>query len=641
MSASDSMWIRGRFKPTDGVCDRVRALIETQEAAGRAHPGLWLPARDDHAVRIKPPARLREPTLAVRVYAAQQRDRSPRSSWYWRIAADEVQPRGYTYLAAESDETKLQRAERSFEYWKQLVRLALQTFVELDTPFVGLRWCGICGRSLVDDLEFAWTTSRRLIAALPTGGGKTEIASHIIGQHIADGERALVVVERKNLCHQWRERLWRHDFGSVGMIQADNTVATYSPCVIGTIQSLRARGVPENVSLIVIDESHIWHQAHVAVLENSTDARVLGLTATPLRAGLGLHFDRIVSGPTIAELIDQHYLVRPRYFAPRHQDIQKALADVGVLAREYKLNELSIAMRAKAIMGDIVSTWQARGEDRQTIAFCVDQQHARDLAAEFVAAGVCAEVILDDTADEDRAVLFQGFADRHVRVLCSVGVLGVGFDSPIASCAILARPTLSLSLHVQQGGRVLRPFDGKADALVLDHAGNTLRHGRLEDFVPPDSLSMIDEKTDKRGRHDAAQAWLCRACEAVNALGVDVCVECGQPRRRHSKATALDGDLHEWGSGTAARASMQHGICEFYRMATWYGRERGIRNPKGWAWYATQRRFRISPEQARKVVPWSWRELPPLPADPEASRWFRADWQRAKIAERYRETATK
>ena len=129
----------------------------------------------------------------------------------------------------------------------------------------------------VDAVGAAWARTPRVIVALPTGSGKTEIASHLIDRELAGGGRALVLVERKNLCHQWRRRLLDHGFDHVGVIQAGNTVAMYAPAVIGTIQSVRAHGVPKRISLIVIDESHIWFQGHDAVLAGAgDDVRVLG-----------------------------------------------------------------------------------------------------------------------------------------------------------------------------------------------------------------------------------------------------------------------------------------------------------------------------------------------------------------------------
>ena len=201
-------------------------------------------------------------------------------------------------------------------------------------------------------------------------------------------------------------------------------------------------------------------------------------------------------------------------------------------------------MRGKRIVGDVISHWQSRCADRPTIAFCVDKPHAQSLADEFTLAGVRAAVVVDETEDDERAEIFAAFEARKLDVLTSVGVLGIGFDSPIASCAILARPTLSTMLHIQQCGRVLRPYEGKGDALILDHAGNTLRHGLPIDFTPPSKLSEIDKRTDRKARDtERPDTVICRRCTVVYPRQEDACPECGTPRERKTKVLVLDGQL--------------------------------------------------------------------------------------------------
>lgn len=486
----------------------------------------------------------------------------------------------------------------------------------------------------------AWAAGhRRVLGSLPTGGGKTEVAIDIIRGEATPTSRVLVLTERKVLCHQWRDRMRRHGLDHVGILQGENSIALSAPVIVAMAQSVRTRGVPEGVGLIVIDESHIWHQTHDKVLEKSTDARVLGLTATPLREGLGTRFDTMVVGSTIRELIRLGHLVQPRYFAPKHESVEAALDSVPVRAGDYAADALSIAMRQKAIIGDCVGQWQKRGEDRQTIAFCVDKAHAAELAAEFQATGIAAEVVVDDTSDDDRKVIFQKFDACEVRVLCSVGVLAIGFDSPVASCAILARPTLSLALFVQQGGRVLRPHAGKVDALVLDHAANTLRHGKLEDFEPPEALSLIDRKSDKKSRRDPTEGWVCKHCDAINDRLDDTCVECGNPRRRQTAVVVLDGELVsvEVTAGVDLPGPTVDAIQAFYCMCMWFGRSKNFNKPEAWAYYATQRRFKLDGAAAKRLIAWGWRDLPGIPPDDEAARWFRADYQRTRIVDRYRQ----
>ncbi|QEZ48948.1 DEAD/DEAH box helicase [Cupriavidus oxalaticus] len=491
----------------------------------------------------------------------------------------------------------------------------------------------------VEAIRAAWDAGQRaVLCVLPTGGGKTEVALSIALGEATHRNRILVITERKTLCGQWGTRIRRHGFDNVGILQADNTRMTWAPVLVATAQTLAARGIPEDVGLVIVDESQIWHQTHDRVLATLSGARVLGLTATPLRNGLGLRFDKLVVGATIRELIDGGYLVPARYYAPRYEAIESALDDVAVRAGDFATNPLSAAMRAKAIMGDVVRTWIERGEDRQTIAFCVDKEHARQLAGEFREAGITAEPILDDTDDDTRARLLSAFDARGLRVLVSVGVLSVGFDSPVASCAILARPTLSLSLHVQQGGRVLRPFEGKRDALILDHAGNTLRHGLLEDFQPPTELSeAADRKADRKKRHDPAQAWLCRNCEAINSYANPICAECGEPRCRRTVHVVLDGQLvpvEVARDDDPLPGPTMEDVRAFYRMAAWHGSEHGLN--QGWAFYATASRFHFDTTTAKRIIRWSWRDLEPVPPDFEARRWFRASYQRQLMARRFR-----
>ena len=492
---------------------------------------------------------------------------------------------------------------------------------------------------LVHAIRDKWAAGqRRVLAVLPTGGGKTEAAINIIETDASPTARVLVIVERKTLAHQWVARLRRHGLAA-GLVQGENTIRVSAPILVCTVQSLRLRGVPDDVALVVVDESHIWHQTHDTVLERLPAVRVLGLTATPLREGLGLRFDTVVVGATIRDLIAAGQLVQPRYYSPRAADVQRALETVAIQAGDYATAPLAAAMRGKAILGDVVSTWQRLAVDRQTICFAVDKQHARELADEFMAAGITAEVILDDTDDDDRARIFGEFDALRLRVMVSVGVLSIGFDSPVASCAIMARPTMSLSLFIQQGGRVLRPCAGKADALILDHAANVLTHGKLEAFEPPTDLGLIDKRTDRKTRRDAHSAWVCRECEATNDLTEDVCSECGTPRYRHTRVLLLDGELVEHQQeheDDPLPAPTIERVREFYLQARWYASAKGMQHADGWAFHACRRRYRLDETAGRRVIAWAWRDLKAAPPDDEAARWFRADLQRARIASRYR-----
>src|SRR3546814_19011040 len=81
-------------------------------------------------------------------------------------------------------------------------------------------------------------------------------------------------------------------------------------------------------------------------------------------------------------------------------------------------------------------------------------------------------------SDEDRKDLIEEFrkSNSSIQGLVSCEVLTTGFDVKDVMCGILGRPyRKSLSSHVQQLGRVMRPAPGKAFALESAHSGNYLR----------------------------------------------------------------------------------------------------------------------------------------------------------------------
>lgn len=477
--------------------------------------------------------------------------------------------------------------------------------------------------AFADGIRRAWHWHRSVLGWLPTGGGKTEIAVKLAMDEQAAGGCTLFVVERKTLATQAQAR-FQGKYGLLtGVLRGDDTfVRGYEPVIVASIQTLRARrehaAVQEalqRVTLVVVDEAHIKFKHHDELLDALPNARVLGLTATPLRDGLGLIYDTLVRGPSYDDLIERQHLVPPRYFLPHIDRVADGLKHVTRAATgDFVINELSELMRNKAIIGDVVSTWKAKGEGRPTVVFCTDIAHSQAVCDEFNSEGIAAEHIDMRTSQDDRRAMFERFRRGETHVLCSIVVLGVGFDEPAASCAVLARPTLSLSMHVQQIGRVLRPCDGKADALVLDHAGNVLRHGRVEDFEPPE-LSSIDKSSDKAPRNQAKDFFPCGNCRALMSPGQRVCKECGHEIARVNNVHHLPGELRE---GVAAPTRpTRDDMRNLYLQLRHIGMARGYKD--GWAWVQLKSRYDFN-------APRAWMFDQPLMPTPETLRLVKS-WQ--------------
>jgi superfamily II DNA or RNA helicase len=106
-------------------------------------------------------------------------------------------------------------------------------------------------------------------------------------------------------------------------------------------------------------------------------------------------------------------------------------------------------------------------------------------------------------------------------VLCSCALIDEGLDVPSVSVVIQLRPTQSLVLDRQQIGRGMRPEPGKV-LTVLDHVGNTFRHG-LPEQEPEWSLAGVPKKP----RIAPLLVRTCRACGAFSALRARSCSTCG------------------------------------------------------------------------------------------------------------------
>jgi superfamily II DNA or RNA helicase len=201
--------------------------------------------------------------------------------------------------------------------------------------------------------------------------------------------------------------------------------------------------------------------------------------------------------------------------------------------------------------------------------------------------------------------------------LCSVNVLSLGFDEPCASCAILARPTLSLAMHIQQVGRVLRIFEGKTDALVFDHAMNLERHGRIEDFEPPD-LSEIGKRSDRKSPADKAEADMraCPQCSAVLDPLQRVCHECGHEIGRKNAVDFIPGTLSEdgWGETTGLN---EDDLRLYYQELKWIAKSNGYKD--GWPYFKLLEEFGFK-------APIAWKRLMPVPPRDSTTRLVKS-WQ--------------
>jgi len=369
---------------------------------------------------------------------------------------------------------------------------------------------------------------------LPTGAGKTTIASEMIRGVIGKNKRALFICERITLVEQAAQR-FSADGLQVSIMQANNPF--YDPRLpvqAASIQTLARRKWPY-ADVIFIDEAHILYKVHKDIMDKWNNIPVIGLSATPWAKGLGKYFQDVVSNVEVQDLIDQGYLVDSTIYGPAKPN----MSGVKTVRGEYE--EKGSVKEATKIIGDVVSHWLKLGRGRPTAMFCVNIAHSKALVHEFIEAGVKAAHVDAYSDSDERRRIFKAFDKGEIEIISSVDVIGRGWDQPKVSCLLLCRPTKSRIVHVQQIGRGMRTHESKEDCLILDFAGNHERLGFVTDPIGT-KLDTSDKIEVERVEKERLPK-ICPSCKFIKPVGIHACPKCGFAPEKKNDVEHEDGEL--------------------------------------------------------------------------------------------------
>ncbi len=358
---------------------------------------------------------------------------------------------------------------------------------------------------------------RRILAVAPTAGGKTVIFSTIIAAAVARGGTALVLVHREELLDQASAKLTACDVLH-GVIKSGRKEQPCWPVQVASIQSLIRRQVPPS-SLVIVDECHhVAAPTHRQVIDRLPDATILGFTATPFRTdgrGLGDVFTDLVEIATPSQLTELGILVPPRVFAPSAPD----LFGVRTTAGDYNRKDLVLRVDTPKLIGSVAEHWGRIVHGRLSVAFAASIEHSKHLAAALCGVGARAVHVDADTDSDVRKTYLDMLARGELDVISNVGLFSEGWDLPRLGAVIVARPTQSTGLWIQMCGRGARAHEGKTDYLLVDHAGNVLRHG----FPDEDRIHSL-EVTPRR---EPPSLKTCPRCFLVVSVAIASCPACG------------------------------------------------------------------------------------------------------------------
>ncbi len=364
------------------------------------------------------------------------------------------------------------------------------------------------------------------VIVLPTGAGKSLVIARLAD--VASG-RVLVLAHVKELVAQNHDKYCSYGndatLYSVGLRQKSSE----GKVVFASVQSVAANldAFSEHYSLLIIDECHRvsdkknsqYGKVIQQLREQNPRLRLLGLTATPYRMGMGwiykIHyrgfvrsdesrpFSKCIYELPLSTMVRQAYLTKPEMM-----DMPVAQYDFSQLDRDkfgcYARADVNrLLVKHRRVTQSIVEQIVELSERRQGVMiFASTVEHANEIH------GYLPEdesfLITGDTPQQERDTLIIGFKQRHYKFLVNVSVLTTGFDAPHVDLIVIMRATESVSLFQQIVGRGLRLCEGKDNCLVIDYAGNGFNLYHPE----------VGEKKPK-GNTEPVQVF-CPVCEFPN-----------------------------------------------------------------------------------------------------------------------------
>lgn len=353
--------------------------------------------------------------------------------------------------------------------------------------------------------------SRGVFVQAPPGAGKSIVIAEITKLATDIGNHVLFIVHRKELAEQIEE-----DF-------IKNKVNMDYVTIETVMRAYNRKDILPRPQIIITDETHHSRAKTYQKLYNYfDDAFRLGFSATPWRmSGTGFTdiYDDLIKGPTVKWLIENKRLAPYRYLAEESID-RKHLKQNSM--GEYDNKSIEKEFSESRIYGNIVKHYQEYANGEKAIVYAPSVNISEQIAKEFQDNNIQAMHVDGKTNKKERETIMNDFRSGEIDVIVNVDLISEGFNVPDCSCVILARPTKSLVLYIQQSMRAMRYQPGK-EAIILDHVGN------VHEFGLPDmerEWSINDRTKKKASDTDPSIAKQCPSCASWLPSETKTCPHC-------------------------------------------------------------------------------------------------------------------
>lgn len=418
----------------------------------------------------------------------------------------------------------------------------------------------------------------KIMVVSPAGSGKSVTMSEIARRATDKGNRVLFIVHRRELVNQIKGTFAANDVDMdlchVGMVQ--------------TVSNRIKRGKEPTPSIILVDEAHhSMAKTYLNIFESFNDAYVLAFTATPWRmSGRGFTdiFQDLIVGKTVQWLIDNNRLAPFKYYSVNLMDDDKLKKNS---TGDFSDASITLSMEPQ-IYGDVIKNYKKFADGQKTIIYTHNVQSSKEVAEKFISNGYAAKQVDGKTPKVEREKAMELFRSGEITILVNAELYGEGVDVPDCECVILLRPTMSLTLFIQQTMRSMRYQPNKL-ATIIDHVGNYARHG-LPNTEHNWNVHFKGERKKSKD-NDAIPIKECPECYSVIESSYSICPACGFefPQEREETELLIDEDaeLEEVDDKIITLTLKEPEECESVEELYQLAKQKGYK--PGWAYIQAKR----------------------------------------------------
>ena len=414
-------------------------------------------------------------------------------------------------------------------------------------------------KKAIDDIKKALIEHDKILFQLSTGGGKTFIFCNLILQY--PGKNFVILVNREELVYQTVDSLAKLGVHAEAIIPKTKKLQKHSNVYVAMEKTLWNRMKNQSDFLPEIDIA-IADECHRAEFDKFIPIfkKVIGFTATPVRIErkkffrcntcgeesnnvqnhcgeemqewsrehkLSEHYETIVLGPSINELIEEGFLMPEKPYAVRIANLSK----IKIKGDDYDTASINNEYSTEQALFNVVKNYKAHCLGLKTMIFNASIKQADKVYERFIDEGIeNVRCFHTHSVGVNRKELVNWFKTTPGAILINVSVFTTGFDATSVEAIIVNRPTKSLSLWVQMVGRGARPCKEilKTDFIVIDGGDNIKEHGVWSNIDRDwEKIFWNGYKPDRPKREVLEEVIECESCHTLIPKSSSICPACG------------------------------------------------------------------------------------------------------------------